>query len=93
MGGAGKFSLHPPRWRPNQELEGRADLVGKKFSAEEKDVLSHIYDRHFKGMLGLLMQAEFNWIWVAWSSGWSLKDENENREGKGCSPNALGLFF
>ena len=29
---------------------------------------------------GLLKQAEFNWIWVTWSSGWSLKDENENRE-------------
>ncbi len=31
-------------------------------------------------MLGLLQQAEFNWIWVTWSSGWSLKDEDENRE-------------
>ena len=53
---------------------------GKKFNAEEKDVLSHIYDRDFEPMLGLLRQAEFNWIWVTWSSGWSLKDENENRE-------------
>ena len=53
---------------------------GRNFSAEEKDVLSHIYDRDFDQMLGLLKQAEFNWIWVTWSSGWSLKDENENRE-------------
>ena len=53
---------------------------GKKFSAEEKDVLTHIYDRDFEQMVGLLKQAEFNWIWVTWSSGWSLKDENENRE-------------
>ena len=53
---------------------------GKKFSAEEKDVLTHIYDRDFEQMLGLLKQAEFNWIWVTWSSGWSLKDEDENRE-------------
>jgi hypothetical protein len=53
---------------------------GDKFSAEEKDVLSHIYDRDFEQMLGLLKQAEFNWIWVTWSSGWSLKDEDENRE-------------
>jgi hypothetical protein len=53
---------------------------GKKFSAEEKDVLTHIYDRDFEQMLGLLKQAEFNWIWVTWSSGWSLKDEEENRE-------------
>src|SRR5919108_4557567 len=53
---------------------------GKKFSAEEKDVLSHIYDRDFEQMLGLLKRAEFNWIWVTWSSGWSLKDEGENRE-------------
>jgi hypothetical protein len=52
---------------------------GKKFSAEEKDVLTHIYDRDFEKMLGLLNQAEFNWIWVTWSSGWSLKDEDENR--------------
>jgi hypothetical protein len=53
---------------------------GKEFSAEEKDVLSHIYDRDFEHMLALLKQAEFNWIWVTWSSGWSLKDEEENRE-------------
>ena len=53
---------------------------GSKFSAEEKDVLTHIYDRDLEQMLGFLKQAEFNWIWVTWSSGWSLKDENENRE-------------
>jgi len=53
---------------------------GKKFSTEEKDVLTHIYDRDFEKMLGLLKQAEFNWIWVTWSNGWSLKDEQENRE-------------
>ena len=53
---------------------------GRKFSAEEKDVLAHIYDRDFDKMLGLLKEAEFNWIWVTWSSGWSLKDEEENRE-------------
>ena len=53
---------------------------GKKFSGKEKEVLTHIYDRDFEQMLGLLKQAEFNWIWVTWSSGWSLKDEDENRE-------------
>ncbi len=53
---------------------------GKKFSSEEKEVLTHIYDRDFEQMLGLLKQAEFNWIWVTWSNGWSLKDEDENRE-------------
>ena len=53
---------------------------GRKFSAEEKEVLTHIYDRDFDQMLGLLKQAEFNWIWVTWSNGWSLKDEEENRE-------------
>ena len=53
---------------------------GKNFSARDKDVLTHIYDRDFEQLLGLLKQAEFNWIWVTWSSGWSLKDEDENRE-------------
>ncbi len=53
---------------------------GAKFSAGEKDVLSHIYDRDFDQMLGLLKQAEFNWIWVTWSNGWSSKDEDENRK-------------
>jgi hypothetical protein len=53
---------------------------GKKFSTEEKEVLTHIYDRDFDLMLSLLKQAEFNWIWVTWSNGWSLKDEDENRE-------------
>ena len=53
---------------------------GKKFNAEEKEVLTHIYDRDFEQMLGLLQQAEFNWIWVTWSSGWSFKGEKENRE-------------
>lgn len=53
---------------------------GEKFSAEEKQVLTHIYDRDFDQMLGLLKQAEFNWIWVTWSNGWSFKAEAENRE-------------
>src|SRR5260370_40650512 len=53
---------------------------GKKFSAEEKEVLTHIYDRDFEQMLRVLKQAEFNWIWVTWSSGWALKDEDETRE-------------
>jgi hypothetical protein len=53
---------------------------GRKFSAEEKDVLARIYDSDFEKMLGLLKQAEFNWIWVTWSNGWSLKEEGENRE-------------
>ena len=53
---------------------------GKKFSTEDKDVLAHIYDRDFEKILGLLKKAEFNWIWVTWSSGWSSKDEEENRE-------------
>ncbi|MGP0096256.1 MAG: hypothetical protein ACLPHI_04425 [Terriglobales bacterium] len=53
---------------------------GEKFSAQEKEVLTHIYDRDFEQMLGLLKQADFNWIWVTWSNGWSAKDEEENRE-------------
>jgi Glycoside-hydrolase family GH114 len=53
---------------------------GKKFSADEQEVLTHIYDRDFEQMLSLLKQADFNWIWVTWSSGWSFKDEEENRE-------------
>jgi hypothetical protein len=53
---------------------------GRKFNAQEKDALTHIYDRDFEQMLGLLKQADFNWIWVTWSSGWSFKDEDQNRE-------------
>ena len=53
---------------------------GRDFNAQEREVLTHIYDREFGQMLGLLKQAEFNWIWVTWSSGWSLSDEVENRE-------------
>ena len=53
---------------------------GKKFSAKEKDVLTHIYDRDFDQMLDLLKQADFNWIWVTWSNGWSFEEEDENRE-------------
>lgn len=52
---------------------------GRKFSVKEKLVLTHIYDSEFEQMLALLKQAEFNWIWVTWSSGWSLKGEDENR--------------
>ena len=53
---------------------------GRKFSAKEKDVLSHIYDRDFDQVFRLLKEAEFNWIWVTWSNGWSIKDEDQNRE-------------
>jgi hypothetical protein len=53
---------------------------GKKFGSKEKDVLTHIYDRDFDQMLDLLKQADFNWIWVTWSNGWSFEEEDENRE-------------
>jgi Glycoside-hydrolase family GH114 len=53
---------------------------GKKFSAKERDVLTQIYDRDFDQILAFLKQAEFNWIWVTWSNGWSFKEEDENRE-------------
>ena len=53
---------------------------GEKFSADEKDVLSQIYGHEFGFMLDLLKQAGFDWIWVTWSNGWSVKDEKENRE-------------
>src|SRR5215467_11061465 len=53
---------------------------GKEFSAKEKDVLTHVYDRDFDQMLDLLKQADFNWIWVTWSNGWSFEEEDENRE-------------
>ena len=53
---------------------------GKKFTPEEKDVLGHIYGRDFEQMLALLKQADFNWIWVTWSSGWSFNDEKPNQE-------------
>ena len=63
-----------------EEWKAERTWWGKKFSAEEKEVLAHIYDQDFEQMLGLLKQAEFNWIWVTWSNGWSLKDEDANRE-------------
>jgi hypothetical protein len=53
---------------------------GRRFSADEKNVLTHIYDREFEQMLGLLKQADFDWIWVTWSNGWSFKEEEENRD-------------
>ena len=53
---------------------------GQNFSEREKDVLAEIYGEDFDKMLGLLKQAEFNWVWVTWSNGWSLNDEEENRE-------------
>ncbi|HXZ30722.1 MAG TPA: hypothetical protein VEH30_00455 [Terriglobales bacterium] len=67
---------------------------GSKFTAEEKGVLTHIYDRDFEQMLGLLKRAEFNWIWVTWSNGWSFKDEDKNRENlkkviAGCHENGI----
>src|SRR5215472_19211711 len=53
---------------------------GTGFSGKERDVLTHIYDRDFDQMLDLLRQADFNWIWVTWSNGWSFAEEDENRE-------------
>jgi hypothetical protein len=53
---------------------------GRNFTSDEKDVLNHIYDSEFDQILGLLKQAEFNWIWVTWSNGWSLQSEKDNRE-------------
>ncbi len=53
---------------------------GMMFTDAQKDTLTHIYDRDFEKMLGLLKQADFNWIWVTWSNGWSFEREAENRE-------------
>lgn len=53
---------------------------GKKFNAEDRAVLAHIYDSEFEQMLGLLKDAEFDWIWVTWSNGWSFREEEQNRE-------------
>ena len=63
-----------------ESLKAERTWWGEGFSAQEKDVLSHIYDGEFEQMLGLLKEARFNWIWVTWSNGWSLKDEEENRK-------------
>lgn len=65
---------------PIESWKAERTWWGRKFSAGEKDVLTHIYDREFDQMLGLLNQADFNWIWITWSNGWSFKDEAENRE-------------
>lgn len=53
---------------------------GQNFPAQENDVLANIYGRDFDKMLGLLKDADFNWIWVTWSNGWSLESEQKNRE-------------
>jgi hypothetical protein len=52
---------------------------GRGFSATEKDILAHVYTRHFDQMLGLLKEARVSWIWVTWSNGWSFAEEAENR--------------
>src|ERR1700687_1825669 len=67
---------------------------GNKFSAEEKEVLTHTYDRDFERTLCFLKQAEVKCTWGTWSSGWSLKDEEENRENlkrviAGCHENGI----
>jgi len=53
---------------------------GQNFSEPEKDVLANIYGRDFDKMLAFLKQAEFNWVWVTWSNGWSMDDEAGNRK-------------
>jgi hypothetical protein len=53
---------------------------GQNFTETEKDVLANIYGRDADKLLALLKQAEFNWIWVTWSNGWSMNDEAQNRK-------------
>ena len=52
------FWFHPAGRRTNRKLEGRADLVGQQVQRPREDVPTHIYDRDFEKMLGLLKQAE-----------------------------------
>lgn len=52
---------------------------GREFSEEEKEVLSNIYGKYSDTLLTRLSEAGFNWIWVTWSNGWSIREENENR--------------
>lgn len=63
-----------------ESLKAERTWWGKEFTEQEKDILAHVYDRHFDRMLALLKQARFNWIWVTWSNGWSIEEEAENRE-------------
>lgn len=52
---------------------------GVGFSAEEREILWHVYDRHGEDMIRYIKQAHIDWIWITWSNGFSLKEESENR--------------
>lgn len=53
---------------------------GRGFNAKEKETLGHVYNKYADKMLGLLKDAHFNWIWVTWSNGWSIKEESDSRK-------------
>lgn len=53
---------------------------GMNFTEAEKDSLANVYTRDFEKIVMLLKQAGFNWVWVTWSNGWSMREEAANRE-------------
>lgn len=62
-----------------ETMKAQRTWWGKKFSADEYQVLAHAYDEHLDKIIDLIKQAQFNWIWVTWSNGWSVETEARNR--------------
>jgi hypothetical protein len=63
-----------------ESLKAERTFWGKDFSDTEKEVLSNIYTKYQDKLFEKLKEAQFNWIWVTWSCGWSTDMEKENRE-------------
>ncbi|MFA6451379.1 MAG: hypothetical protein WCX65_18035, partial [bacterium] len=63
-----------------ESMKAERTFWGKDFTAEESEVLANIYTKYQDKLFEKLKEAQFNWIWVTWSCGWSNETEKQNRE-------------
>jgi len=62
-----------------ESLKAERTQWGREFTDDEKETLANIYDKYQDKIFARLKEADFNWIWVTWSNGWSAADERENQ--------------
>jgi len=64
---------------PMEVEKAKLSSWGLHFSDADNEVMGKIFDRYSDDMLSLLKKASFDWVWVTYSNGFSMKEETINR--------------
>ncbi len=64
---------------PMEVEKAKLSSWGLHFSNDDNEVMGKIFDRYSDDMLYFLKKANFDWVWVTYSNGFSMKEETINR--------------